>query len=421
MINHPSQQRNFYLDKLIINRHNGLIKIVTGLRRSGKTFLLFNLFYKYLRKNGVPDSHIIRVALDDIANESLRRKGNMLTFLDSKIGKKGIYYVLLDEVQMLESFVGILNHLLYLDNVDVYVTGSNSRFLSRDVATEFRGRGLEIHILPFSFSEYFSAVGGDRSKAWDEYCHYGGLPQLLAFDDNDTKKEFLKSLIKTVYLRDLIERKTIKNEEEFQELLNFIASSIGSPCNPTKLANTFKSIKNVSIDPKTIARYLSHIEDAFIVEKALRFDIKGKKHIGTLSKYYFQDIGLRNALIDFRQFEESHIMENVIYNELRNRGYHVDVGQIESWGKENDTSIRKVLEVDFVAERGSLRFYIQSALSIDSDEKRIQETASFKKIDDSFKRILIVKTSMLPYYDNDGFFHLGLFDFLLKTEQEWGL
>ncbi len=409
-------KRDFYLKELIDSRHDGFIKIVTGIRRSGKTFLLFNLFKEYLLSEGVADGHIICINLEERDNAHLCDPDELLSYVRSRIMDEEDYYVLIDEVQMVDEFVSVLNTLLNIHNVDTYVTGSNSRFLSRDVATEFRGRGEEIHIFPLSFAEYYGALGGDVNKRWDDYIQYGGLPQILSLGSEQRKEDFLKNIHTTVYLRDLIERYNINNESEFGELLQVIASSIGSQCNPKKLSDTFKSKKGVNIDPKTIAKYLQYMEDAFLIERAMRYDIKGKKYINTLSKYYFQDIGLRNVALKFHQIEESHIMENIVYNELRRRRYRVDVGLVEVWTKENNKSQRKQLEVDFVAERGSERIYIQSVLSIPDSEKQEQETASLRNINDSFKRIIIVKGYHHPHYDNNGFLYMGLFDFLLSQE-----
>ncbi|MCD8209959.1 MAG: ATP-binding protein [Prevotella sp.] len=409
-------KRDFYLKELIDSRHNGFIKIITGIRRSGKTFLLFELFKEFLLSEGVSDDHIIRISLENLFNEDLREPKKMLSYIESLIIDKQMYYLLIDEVQMLDKFVAVLNSLLHHPNVDTYVTGSNSKFLSRDVVTEFRGRGEEIHIFPLSFAEYYSAVGGDINRCWMDYYRYGGLPQLLSLETAKKKEDFLQNIFKTIYLRDLIERYTIKNEDNLQELLSIISSSIGSPCNPNKLSNTFQSVKGVKVDYKTIAKYLSYMEDAFLVEKSMRYDIKGKKYINTLSKYYFQDIGLRNASLEFRQIEESHLMENIIYNELRRRGFRVNVGIVDAWKKEGETRSKQHLEVDFVAEMGSSRFYIQSALSIPNKEKREQEIASLRKINDSFRRIIIVKNYGPYHYDDNGFIYMDLFDFLLNPK-----
>jgi uncharacterized protein len=407
--------RDSYLQELIDGKGNGLIKIVTGIRRSGKSFLLFELFHNHLKENGIDDNHIIEVALDDRRFLKLRNPDKMLEYIDEHIRDEKMYYIILDEVQLMESFVDVLNSLLHIRNADVYVTGSNSKFLSKDIATEFRGRGDEIHIYPLSFSEYYSAVGGDKQACWKSYYTYGGLPQLLSLETNLKKEIFLKNLYESVYLKDIIERHKIRNQQEFRELIKVIASSIGSPCNPQKLSNTFKSVKNINIDSKTISSYLSHMEDAFMIEKSVKYDIKGKKYISTLAKYYFQDLGLRNSLLDFRQLEESHIMENVIYNELRSRKFRVDVGMVEVREKDNQNrSLRKQLEVDFVANQGDKRFYIQSALSMPNAEKERQESASLLHIGDTFKRVIIVKDDIMPYHNENGFLIIGLFDFLLN-------
>lgn len=314
-------------------------EIVTGIRRSGKSFLLFNLFHNYLIKSGVKEKQIIEIALDDRKNAELRNPDKLLDYIDHKITSKGMYYIILDEVQLIDEFVEVLNSLLHLNNVDIYVTGSNSRFLSKDVVTEFRGRGDEIHIYPLSFSEFYSATGGDKSDCWKQYYTYGGLPQILTLEGNKKKEDFLINLQESVYLKDIFERNEINDSSKFNELLQVVSSCIGSPCNPTKLSNTFKSVKGISIDSRAISKYLTYMEDAFFVEKTTRYDIKGEKYINTLSKYYFQDIGLRNALLNFRQLEENHIMENIIYNELRCRGYRVDVGIVEHREKKYSETI----------------------------------------------------------------------------------
>ena len=407
-------KRDKYLDELIGWKHTDLIKIVTGLRRCGKSFLLFNLFHQHLLSSGTDESHIIEIALDDISNEALREPFRMLEYVKSKIKDDNQYYLIIDEVQLLGRFVDVLNSFMHIDNVDIYVTGSNSRFLSKDVATEFRGRGIEIHIYPLSFAELYQARGGDKYALWKSYYTYGGLPYLASLNDNARKAEYLSSLNQTLYLKDIVERNKIANEDEFSELMNVMASSIGSPCNPNKIANTFKSIKKVSLAPQTIAKYLSFMEDAFIVEKSVRYDIKGRKYIGTLSKYYFQDVGLRNALLNFRQVEETHLMENVIYNELRRCGYSVDVGMIEV----RSATQRKQLEVDFVANKGNKRYYIQSAFALPDEQKREQELASLKKINDSFKKIIITRDDIAPYHDDNGVLIIGLMDFLLRDYKD---
>lgn len=403
-------KRDKYLDELIGWKHTDLIKIVTGLRRCGKSFLLFNLFHQHLLSSGTDESHIIEIALDDISNEALREPFRMLEYVKSKIKDDNQYYLIIDEVQLLGRFVDVLNSFMHIDNVDIYVTGSNSRFLSKDVATEFRGRGIEIHIYLLSFAELYQARGGDKYALWKSYYTYGGLLYLASLNDNARKAEYLSSLNQTLYLKDIVERNKIANEDEFSELMNVMASSIGLPCNPNKIANTFKSVKKVSLASQTIAKYLSFMEDAFIVEKSVRYDIKGRKYIGTLSKYYFQDVGLRNALLNFRQVEETHLMENVIYNELRRCGYSVDVGMIEV----RSATQRKQLEVDFVANKGDKRYYIQSAFALPDEQKREQELASLKKINDSFKKIIITRDDIAPYHDDNGVLIIGLMDFLLR-------
>lgn len=407
-------KRDKYLDELIGWKHTDLIKIVTGLRRCGKSFLLFNLFHQHLLSSGTDESHIIEIALDDISNEALREPFRMLEYVKSKIKDDNQYYLIIDEVQLLGRFVDVLNSFMHIDNVDIYVTGSNSRFLSKDVATEFRGRGIEIHIYPLSFAELYQARGGDKYALWKSYYTYGGLPYLASLNDNARKAEYLSSLNQTLYLKDIVERNKIANEDEFSELMNLMASSIGSPCNPNKIANTFKSVKKLSLASQTIAKYLSFMEDAFIVEKSVRYDIKGRKYIGTLSKYYFQDVGLRNALLNFRQVEETHLMENVIYNELRRCGYSVDVGMIEV----RSATQRKQLEVDFVANKGDKRYYIQSAFALPDEQKREQELASLKKINDSFKKIIITRDDIAPYHDDNGVLIIGLMDFLLRDYKD---
>ena len=407
-------KRQQYLDQLIASQRNGLIKIITGIRRCGKSYLLFKLFHEHLNSQGISDDHIIEVALDDRTNKELRDPDNLLKYIKEQITDKNLYYIMLDEVQMVDEFTDVLNSLLHISNADVYVTGSNSHFLSTDVVTEFRGRGDEIHLFPLSFSEYCEGYKGTIDNAWKDYYTYGGLPLILTLDTDKKKEDYLNNLYKSVYLVDVLERHKIKNMGEFDELLRIIASSIGAPCNPTKLANTFKSVKNVAIHHQTINKYLGFLEDAFLVEKSIRYNIKGKKYINTLAKYYFSDLGIRNALLGFRQQEETHIMENIIYNELRTRGYHVDVGMVEV--REPDKSgklFRKQLEVDFVVNQGSQRYYIQSAFAMPTLEKEAQESASLLRIKDSFKKIIIVKDDIKPKRNEDGILTIGLKDFLL--------
>ena len=410
-------QRDHYLKQLIDAQGNGLIKIVTGIRRCGKSFLLSKLFRDYLENEGVARDHIIHIPLDDRKNAPLRDPDALLDHLDSLTTGNAKYYILLDEIQLVEDFVGVLNSLLHNERLDVYVTGSNSKFLSKDIATEFRGRGQEIHMFPLSFAEYYSATGGDKSDAYREYYTFGGLPQILSINGTQAKREYLSQLDTTVYLRDILERNNIRNSEEFEELLKIIASSIGAPCNPTKLSNTFKSLKNITIYSQTIANYLSYAQDAFLVEKALRYNIKGKKYINTLAKYYFSDMGLRNAFTDFRQIEETHLMENVLYNELRMRGFQVDAGSVEAYIRDkNGTAKRVQYEIDFVANQGDIRYYIQSALDIPDDAKMAQETESFNRIDDSFKKVLIVGRNIMPYRNAKGYLIIGIYDFLLHKD-----
>lgn len=405
-------KRDYYLQQLISSKSNNLIKIVTGIRRSGKSFLLFNLFHNHLIETGVSEDHIIEIALDDRLNKNLRDPDVILQHIHERIVDDKLYYIILDEVQMIDEFTDVLNSLLHIRNADVYVTGSNSKFLSKDVVTEFRGRGDEIHLFSLSFAELYNSLGGDKLELWKSYYTYGGLPGILELDGEKKKAAYLRSLHETVYLKDIIERNNLKNSEEFMELMRVMASCIGSPCNPSKLEKTFKSVKNETLDRKTISKYLSYMEDAFLIEKSMRYDIKGRKYIGTLSKYYFQDIGLRNALLNFRQVEENHIMENVIYNELRLRGFCVDVGMVET----RTATERKQLEVDFVANMADRRYYIQSAFAMPDDDKREQESASLKRIDDSFKKIIIMRDDIKPYHDNNGFYIVGLMDFLLKPD-----
>lgn len=415
-------ERNSYLRQLISGRNNGLIKIITGIRRCGKSFLLSTLFKAYLEKEGVSSDHIIHIALDDRRNVDLRNPDKFLNYIDSKVKDNELHYLLVDEVQMMSDFVDVLNSLLHMSNVDTYVTGSNSRFLSKDVVTEFRGRGDEIHMYPLSFSEFCSAYNGDKESAWREYYTYGGLPQILSVETPKKKMVYLHNLLDTVYLKDILERHRIKHTEEFRELTDVIASSIGSPTNPIKLSDTFKSLKKLNITNKTVSSYLKFLEDAFLIEKTMRYNIKGKKYINTLSKYYFTDLGIRNAVLDFRQIEETHIMENVIFNELLIRGFSVDVGMVEIRERNKaGKNIRKQLEVDFVANSGNERFYIQSALDMPTPEKKAQETASFRNIDDSFRKIIIVRNDIMPYIDDNGYMIIGLFDFLLHPEKMYQL
>ncbi len=410
-------KREFYLQQLIDGKQNGLIKIVTGIRRCGKSFLLFKLFRQHLLRTEVDPDHIIQIALDDIENAELREPLTLYKFIKEKMIDDGLYFILLDEVQLVPRFEEVLNSLLRIDNADVYVTGSNSKFLSSDIITEFRGRGDEIHLYPLSLSEYCEGTGLSPAEAWKDYYTYGGLPHVLSLETEKKKIDYLNNLFESVYLIDILERQRIKNKTEFEELVKIIASGIGAPTNPAKLANTFKSVKKVGIDSTTIDRYLGYMQDAFLIEKAERYDVKGKKYIGSLAKYYFSDLGLRNAILGLRQQEETHIMENIIYNELRRRGCKVDVGMVEQrFVDEEGKWKRKQLEVDFVVNEGSQRYYIQSALALPDDEKRRQEMASLLRINDSFKKIIIVKDDIKPWRDENGILMMGLFDFLMQRE-----
>lgn len=409
-------KRDVYLNKIIRSRGNGMIKIITGLRRCGKSYLLFNLFYNYLINNGVERDAIIRLALDDVRNEKYLNPVELVNYVESQLKSGTMNYILLDEVQLVNNFTGALNTLLRMDNVDVYVTGSNSHFLSTDIATEFRGRGDEIHLYPLSFAEFSSFFNGEYSKAWREYVRYGGLPQVVMLEGKEAKEQYLRNLYHSVYIKDLFERNKILKEAPFEDLVKMLASSIGSPSNPHKLSNTFKSVINEDLHADTIYKYIKYLEDAFLIEQAQRFDVKGKKYIGSLSKYYFTDIGLRNAILDFRQQEETHIMENVIYNELKTRGLSVDVGMVEVRKKSGEVMEKRQLEVDFVVNSGSYRCYIQSALSIPDKEKMKQESASLINIKDAFKKIIVVRDDIIPWFTDDGIYITGLFDFLLNPK-----
>ena len=407
-------QRQTYLNRLINKKGNGLIKVVTGVRRCGKSYLLFNLFHEHLLDEGVNESHIIEIALDDRTNIKLRNPDNMLEYVKNRITDTDTYYIILDEVQLLNEFEDVLNSFLHIRNADVYVTGSNSKFLSSDVITEFRGRGDEIRVYPLSFREFMSVYDGTVDEGWDDYFNYGGLPLVLSCATPEEKSEYLISQFKKVYLSDLIDRHKIRNTDEFDELLDILASSIGSLTNPLKLANTFKSVKGKSISDKTLKKYLDYLIDAFLVSKAKRYDVKGRKYINSPSKYYFEDVGLRNARLEFRQTEENHIMENIIYNELRNRGFRVDVGLVEHYGKDkNGKSTKKQLEVDFVATKGSKRYYVQSAFSMSNPEKIEQEHRSLKSINDSFKKIVVVRDNIRARRNDHGIVTIGICNFLL--------
>ena len=406
-------KRNYYLQKLIDRKNNHLIKIITGIRRCGKSYLLNHLFKDYLLNNGVNEDHIIMIALDDDENIELLDSKELGKFIKSKIKDDNLYYILLDEIQLVNNFEALLNGLLRKENLDIYVTGSNSKFLSTDIITEFRGRGDEIRVYPLSFKEFYSNYNGSKMDAWLEYYTYGGLPLVLSYLKEEDKMQYLESQKKNVYLNDVIERNNIQNKEELEKLLEIISSSVGSLTNPLKLSRTFKSFNNeTTLTDKTIYNYLSYLEDAFIIEKSLRYDIKGKKYIDTPYKYYFTDIGIRNAVLNFRQQEENHIMENIIYNELRCRGYKVDVGMVEIRNSEG----QKQYEIDFIANKGNNKYYIQSALNIDTREKREQEEKSLMNVNDFFKKIIIVKDDIKRWRDENGIIIMGITDFLLDED-----
>lgn len=409
-------KRDYYLNKLIAKKHNGLIKVITGIRRCGKSYLLFTLFKNHLTESGVADDHIIEIPFDSFENKKYRDPEILYPYVKEQIADGGMYYILLDEVQLLDEFESVLNGFMRMKNVDVYVTGSNARFLSKDIITEFRGRGDELHIQPLSFAEFMSVYDGNKYDGWNEYVLYGGLPPVVLLRTAEQKIELLKSLFQETYINDIISRHSVKHRDEFEELINILASAIGSLTNPKKLTDTFKSKKNKVISSNTIRSYLDYLCDAYVVSRATRYDIKGKKYIDTPQKYYFSDVGIRNACINFRQLEENHTMENVIYNELIARNFNVDVGIITSTGKDNDGKfVRKQLEVDFVCNKGSKRYYIQSAFSIPDREKMEQESNSLLRIDDSFKKIIVVKDLPAPTYTEDGILVISVYDFLLNS------
>lgn len=410
-------RRDIYLNKLISKKHNGLIKVVTGMRRCGKSYLLFNLFKEYLVNEGVNENHIIEIAFDSFENRKYRDPEVLFPYLMEKIADNEMYYVLLDEVQMLDDFESVLNSLGRKKNVDVYVTGSNAKFLSKDIITEFRGRGDEVYMYPLTYSEFMSVYDGDKQEGWRDYVLFGGIPLVLGFETADQKSDFLKSLFEETYISDIIGRNNIRNKAELEELLNILSSAIGSLTNPSKLSATFKSVKNKSISKDTIIKYIDYLKDSFLIDSAIRYDIKGKKYINTPSKYYFTDLGLRNARLNFRQVEETHAMENIIFNELKVRGYNVDVGVVVmNEVDKNGKKIRKQLEVDFVCNKGSKRFYIQSAYALPDKEKMEQEQRSLVNTGDGFKKIIITKDAVAPLYNDEGILVMSVFDFLLNPD-----
>ena len=408
-------KRDKYLNDLINRMHNGMIKVVTGIRRCGKSYLLFHIFKNYLLEQGVPVSHIITIELDQRKNKKYRDPDVILDYVESLIEDEEQYYIMLDEVQMLQEFEEVLNSMLHIKNADIYVTRCNSKFLSKDVITEFRGRGDEIRIYPLTFKEFMGAYDGDMYRGWAEYVIYGGLPLTVTMKTEEQKINYLTNLFKETYLKDIIERHHIEKIQELEDLINILASAIGSLTNPPKIEATFKSTIQSTISLNTIRQYIEYLEDAFIINKANRYNVKGRKYIGTPLKYYFEDVGLRNARLGFRQIEETHLMENVIYNELRSRGYSVDVGVVEKRGTNKDgKEYKNQLEIDFVANLGSKRYYIQSAFSMPTEEKRIQEKASLINVNDSFKKIIVVKDVMNIIRDEYGITTMSIYDFLLK-------
>ena len=410
-------KRDKYLQKLIDRMNNGMIKIITGIRRCGKSYLLFDIFYNYLIENGINKSHIITLQLDDRLNIKYRNPDNLCEYIHSKIVDDDKYFILLDEVQFVENFEDVLNSFLHIKNADVYVTGSNAKFLSSDIITEFRGRGDQIHLSPLSFKEYFDYCNLDFDDAWNEYSMYGGMPYLFMCKTSEQKINYLNNLFNETYLKDIVNRNHVKNTDVLEDILNIISSSVGSLTNPNKLSNSFKSLKRLTIAPNTIKQYLDYCVDSFLLKKAYRYDVKGKNYIDTPLKYYFTDIGLRNVRLGFRQQEENHIMENIIYNELIIRGYNVDIGVVTiSEKNENNNYVRKQLEVDFVCNLGYERYYIQSALNIDSIEKRQQEEKPLVNIDDSFRKIIIVRNNIKKWKDEKGVLILGLKEFLMDPE-----
>ncbi len=407
-------ERPIYLQKLKDRMHDGMIKVITGLRRSGKSYLLFELFRRDLLDSGIRPDHIIGLELDMRRNEKYRDPDVLLSYLSEKMKDDGMYYILLDEVQMLKDFVSVLNELLHYRNADVYVTGSNSKFLSTDIVTEFRGRGNEVRIHPLSFSEYCAVFQGSRDEAWQEYFTYGGLPQILSMNSDEQKVDYLRNLFETTYIKDIKERNKIRHKTEMGVLLDLLASATGSLTNPLKLSNTFHSKRGVPFPESTIARYCKYLENAFLINKSVRYDIKGKGYIDTPFKYYYEDVGLRNARLNFRQQDENHIMENIVYNELRYRGFSVDVGVVGIREKQpNGKMERKQLEIDFVANSGSRRYYVQSAFSMSSPDKEAQEKRPFLRFNDSFKKIVLVRDNIKVRRDENGIVTMGLLDFLL--------
>ena len=408
-------KRDLYLQRLINRIDNGMIKVITGIRRSGKSYLIFKIFKSYLLNNLTDEQHIIEFELDRIENKKYRKPNIIVEEINSLIVDNKKYYILLDEIQMLEEFEEVLNSLLHKDNVDIYVTGSNSKFLSHDILTEFRGRGDEIHIYPLSFKEYMTVYEGDKYQGWADYVIYGGLPQILSMKTEEQKINYLTRLFEETYIKDIMERNKIEKIQELNDLINVLASCVGSLSNPSKILSTFKSCIKSDISLNTIRKYIEYLKNAFVINETYRYDVKGRKYIGTPLKYYFEDVGLRNARLEFRQVEETHLMENIIYNELKIRGYKVDVGMVtKSILTSEGNREKKQLEVDFIANLGSKRYYIQSALSLSTEEKVKQEKASLININDSFKKIILVKDIIKVKRDEDGIVTMNVYDFLLN-------
>ena len=410
-------ERKPYLEQLISAEGNGMIKVITGIRRCGKSFLLFNIYKGDLLERGVHEDHIIEINLEDRRNKKLRDPDALLAFIDKQMTDKDMYYILLDEIQLVPEFEDVLNSYLNVRNAEVFVTGSNAKFLSKDVITEFRGRGWEIRVHPLSFAEYYEALGGEKAAALEEYYLYGGLPQVAKMSTPVEKENYLREIYETVYFKDVIERNHLHNAEGMRELVRILASAIGSSTNVRRIANTFKSVGGVDIGPNTISRYLEHLQDAFFINEALRYNVKGRKYIGTETKYYFEDIGIRNAILGFRQIEFNHAMENVIYNELRRLGYSVDVGLVETVKRNSaGKSERRNLEIDFVVNRHDERMYIQSAYALPDKQKIDQEQASLLNVPDGFKRVIIAGDRFSSNYNEDGILMIGIYDFLLNPE-----
>lgn len=410
-------KRDYYLQKLIAKKHNGLIKVITGMRRCGKSYLLFTLFKKHLLESGVAEDHIVEIPFDSFESKKYRDPEVFYPYVKEKLVDDQKYYILLDEVQLLGEFESVLNGFMRIPNVDVYVTGSNAKFLSKDIITEFRGRGDELHMNPLSFAEFMSVYDGNKYDGWNEYVLYGGLPPVVLLPTPEQKIELLKRLFDETYVNDIVGRHRIRNKDEFEELINILSSAIGSLTNPKKLADTFKAKKHIKLSVNTIKSYLDYLCDAFVVTRATRYDIKGKKYIDTPQKYYFSDVGLRNARINFRQIEENHTMENILFNELIARDFNVDVGLVVT--REYDGSgnrQQKQLEVDFVCNKGAKRYYVQSAFAIPDEAKMQQESNSLLRIDDTFKKIIVVKDTPAPWYTDDGILVISVYDFLLNAD-----